>query len=263
MVIGLSLPLAFSVTTAHSDELLEKPTIVWVRHDFPPLTFLQGPNKGQGISDKALAELFTRMPQYNHKPIIAEMKRGFRFLKNNTNYCMANLRKTKERLKVSWMTGPLTTVSKMGLVLKTKNLFKFKKHLDSRTNEVDLMSLALDKEILGAKTKDRSYAPEVNEAWPPENKYKNLYLAPKTKHLFNLLHNNRVDYVFSFDFEMTRHFKEENETDSFIILDHISDDSPLLIQGYIACSKTAEGKKLSKILTLPVGKTASLYSNVI
>lgn len=221
----------------------------------PPVYFIEGPKKGQGIADMALKELIQNLPQYQHTFSYAPLKRAQSYLKQGKNYCVPSLIKTKERLTYSIMTKITNSMRNSGVVVKLDNLDKLRPYIDKTNKIVDLKALLKNTSITAGIRKNKSYNKEISSAISANRDQKNIFTTIKSKHLFAMLQNDRVDYIFGYDYE-TAHFKKETkDTTPYVYVQTTEKNNPIL--SYIACSKTNAGAQIVNDIN------AVLYQNGI
>lgn len=241
-ILFFSVTQRLPVVVASSIGNDEKPTIVWVLRDMPPGHFMFGPEKGTGFADKALNELISRLPHYNHMMVYAHLKRTWRLLETNDNYCTPSIISTPERLKISVMTTPQSFVPRMGIIFKTKDLPLFSRHINDTSGEINLTTLIYDKQLHGNIEIGREYPKKVKDALALEESKKAIFSYSESKILFSMLQNERVQYTFGYDFEIAYYLQQTSYKTPYTLIDLNKMSPP--IPAYIACSKTKTGENI-------------------
>ena len=134
-----------------------RPVVHWVRMDVPPLHFLRGPHKDQGVFDTPSIELQKKLTQYQHEELWAHMVRVNTYSKKAI-VCMSGGIKTKKRMEEYFFTKkPISNHFGQSAIIRQEDLKKVSPFV---TNDfLDLVRLAKNGDLKIGAEAGRARAP--------------------------------------------------------------------------------------------------------
>jgi len=236
-------------------EVYAKESIIWIEHDFPPVSILEGPLKGSGGADLIQQLLVENLAEYDHKKSRVNISRYQVMMKAYKNVCDCVTFKTDEREKYMHFSSiPASFIRSNGIIIRSANIEQFRSA--SLTDIINNRSL-----ILGI-AQNRTFSKEIDQILD-SNKDKNHIInrasSDITKGLISMLLMNRIDYFLGYDWELKYLLKRywSPEIAKELIFIPIKETNAYSVS-YVSCSKTDFGKevieKINKILKKEISK---------
>lgn len=216
--------------------------ILWLRPDFPPATFVRGPQQNQGYNDLSRQFIVDRLPQYQHLLVEAGYERIVLYMRKH-NACMVGLYKSPEREAHLYFSVPRMLVLSNGLIFRSADRALFAPYADA--NGIDLFAVASDPALVGGAADGRLYKGSIDTVIEQQRSSPNLLLrsgADVFKGLLMMLDKGRIDYTFGFPAELTYH--QQHDAVEHAISYMPIKDMPAAIPSYVACSRNDWGKGL-------------------
>jgi uncharacterized protein (TIGR02285 family) len=181
----LSLP-----ATAH-DEL------TWGVLDFPPFQILDEAHKGSGSFDGELATLVARMDGVEHRIVTMSFARRKEEFLSGANLCTPGIFKSNAAAMGLAISIPaLVHLDNRVIFLKDKAA------LFGKDDNIDLETLFLRRDLVGAVIPGRSYAPNIDAVIAHPHEHPQLMKRPlSTAQLFQMLLGGDIDYLLLFPHE--------------------------------------------------------------
>lgn len=218
----------------------------------PPSSIKTGNLAGQGFLDKVTQQLINAMPDYQHGLPLSSPKRTETAMREGKQVCHPVYLKTKERMQFAYFSKPSVVAPSIRLVglslpetvgAKRVNLEKLHGRSTFTVNEGRAYNEQVDT-FINSKPED----------------YKLVVSVDKSRDLFLLIANGKVDYTFSYPIEVN-FFNKLHPTKQLQSW-HIKGVNPYVL-GYVACSKTAWGKDIinhvNQVLGTLVGTESYLH----
>jgi uncharacterized protein (TIGR02285 family) len=136
-------------------------TLTWLIRDLPPMTILDGPQKGQGVIDELLPMLMERLPEYQHKILHVNRARGLQILQTPALTCDPTMLWTAERAKWVVYSRPAFSMVSNGVVVRQDRRDVLAPLVAQQ--RVDLAALLLDKRARLGVVAERSYGTLIDE----------------------------------------------------------------------------------------------------
>ncbi|NVJ97098.1 MAG: TIGR02285 family protein [Alphaproteobacteria bacterium] len=228
----------FAASANANTEDKARPTITWYGGNYPPTFIATGPKAGQGYGDKALAFLFSQMPDYRNMPVTTSFNRGLAGMRERDGACMFGVIKTPEREKYYAFTGPVSATLPNRVIMLKSRAREIAPFLDPR-GEVELELLVRTSGMRFGVITDRFYSTHINSVLDEaaaDNRDRVRLSEPRYG---TLLYHSRIDYTFGFPYEAAYQFAELGAPDAYISFP-IKGEPPLLF-AHVACSKTPLG----------------------
>jgi len=182
LILILLLGMLVAVPPLHAKE-----TVLWRVIDWPPFYILDGPNKGEGLYDQLIDIMAKKMPEYEHKRIVASTDRVRKEWEMGTNICHPSV-----------IPGEYSVHSVMNSILPTHRLIinESKAHL-FKDRTISLDTLLADKSLKGGITPSR-YSDAINKIVDKHLLSGNLAESPLYKNMIKMLLEDRIDYIIEY-----------------------------------------------------------------
>lgn len=162
------------------------PVITWYKHDIPPFYIKSGPLKNKGIGDLFQSFLESKLPEYEHKIIYANIVRAEHDSLTNPLFASLTFYTTPAREKYLLFSEPYGVNVPPKLFFLPENRSKFEKYLTSN-NSIDLNQMISDGNIIINLPTGRYYSDTINSIIE-KNKYnKNIHFNYSESFLENSL----------------------------------------------------------------------------
>lgn len=140
--------------------------ITWALVDWPPM-FMFDPTHppgrveelGDGVADRAMAEIIVRLPGFEHRFEPVSRGRLWRALKGDSDVCYAAMLRTPEREKQYYLV-PLLPLPPLSLVLRAELLTRLT--AETGSDEISLAALLARGELRGGLEAQRSYGQQLD-----------------------------------------------------------------------------------------------------
>jgi len=227
---------------------MARETITWVNENFPPAFIIDGPDKGNGITDGAVSVYKKYLPEYNHRHLVANMARILAMIKEGQKVCYAGFIKTPEREKFIKFSLPnIITYSNAIIVKKDTAASLFG---TQRSASLDRL-LSDDKLKLGL-TKGRAYGGAID---PLINAYigvnKNILIRGGQNELLGLLEmldHQRIDYTIGYPWEVAYLADQVDKRQHYSVISIRETEDQSWVLSYAGCPNNEWGRKFIKEL---------------
>lgn len=211
--------------------------IYWQTDHRPPASILHGPHQGKGFIDRIRNSLTNQLTQYQHINTVSGLDTLFDDMKRGKNICHPLLFVTEQRKKHAYFSIPVTITPSIRVVMKADL-----SQLLGLEEPIDLEQLFNSKRTF-ATIKGRSYGKFIDKAISEQyNSYSHAKISvTDNTRLFKLLERDRVDFTFTFPFELNYYQTYSNDTQfNAFTISGLSDYT----LGSVACTKNAWGKSV-------------------
>ena len=234
------LALLLAALPVHADE----GSIEWQLYNQPPLSMLDGPNRGQGVLNLGLNEqLLPRLPQYQHRFDEVPIKRLVLALKSQPHACAFGLLKNPEREAFMQFSLPLLPQLPPGVVVRRNEYGALQPFLN-RDGALQLKAwLAQGSGRLGV-TDGRSYGAAVDELLAPLRGTPRVPVVAAVAPMRNLLQMvvlGRLEMAASLPYE-PRYLAMAEGLDAKALRFVPLAEQPHQLVGHVACAKGAFGE---------------------
>lgn len=233
--IVMAMLLGLSFISAASE-------ILWLRPDFPPASFVQGPMKDQGYNDLTRQFLSRRLPQYQHSLLTAGYERIIRLMQEH-NVCIVGLYKSPQRQRSILYSEARGVVLPNGVIIRAADRDKFMPYLSA--GGIRLPLLLKNSSLLGGVADGRLYKGPVDDELAKHHQAEHLLRrsgANVFSDLLKMLDLKRIDYTFGFPVELV--YQQRLATISQQMLFLPIENMPPATPSYIACSRNEWGVKV-------------------
>ena len=231
--------------------------ITWVNTDFKPYAFIDGPNKGQGIMDKAISLLEKRVPaRYVHTT--ATNVRVHELMKTQPNVCTGMYLKSAEREKFMEFTSlPAVKILPNGIITTRDRLGTLKPYIDD-SGELRLDAALADGRFKLAATAERAYGPHLdgilNNPALQGVVLRTVTSPALDSRLLKLVNQKEFDLLIGYAIELkSAAVRSRLNEEDFAFLPIAGE--PALLSIHIGCSKSDAGRQyiaaVDKILSEP------------
>ncbi len=219
-----------------------KDSICWLEAVAPPFFIHEGKYKGQGYEDLITDILIKALPAYEHTRVKANISRAYQQWKQGEKACGLALYKTPERMEFTYFSIPSVITLPTVLIIRKEKFAAF-----GSTKDVSLTEILKSHKYIVGRSTNRSYGIEFDNVLNTYGDEQNIfdYEGPElTLNLFNMLLAGRIDALSGLPEEAmylaeTLGIKDQIMTLN-ILENQVNHNASLT---YVACSKTAWGKK--------------------
>jgi len=228
--------------TVQAQQSLNDKELVWYHPNFPPSNFVDGLMEGLGYNDQTEKYIAVQLKQYQHKFVVASYQRIIHSLKYAQG-CVVGVYESEQRKKDLLFSIPYLLTFPNGLIIKEKELDKFKPYLNEK-GFISIKALLANQQLFAGISGGRQYQGAIDNALLASSANNNI-ITSSNKDVFSgllqMLDKNRIDYLFGFPEELEYHT-------SLGVLDNKMkfipiDEMPRFLKTYIACSNNAWGIK--------------------
>ncbi|MBS1211121.1 MAG: hypothetical protein H6R19_3519, partial [Proteobacteria bacterium] len=216
--------------------------IVWFHSDFPPISILSGPFKGQGAADRWESFLIQNLTDFRHEQLPANTLRLHDEMKRRDNACNPAYLKTPEREKFFIFSNPIVHILPNGLVSLRSNKALIEPFLNGR-REVRLAELLSTQKLQIAVARGRSFGHTIDTQLKAGNAVQYNASDIFSSGFLQLANHQGVDAVVGYAIELTwstRRFDLDPKQFWFIPVEGATE----LIPVHIACSRSAAGEQI-------------------
>ncbi|MES2936916.1 MAG: TIGR02285 family protein [Pseudomonadota bacterium] len=234
--------------------------IMWVSSDFRPYTIAEGPDKGQGIIDKAIAILVKRLPGVDYEYTSAANLRIFELMKARPGVCAGFLLKTTEREQFADFTSNAVLKVLPNGIITTRDRYAALRPYLNESGELRLDAMLADGKHRLAIGKTRSFGPRMDSvlATPAfQNSVVRFEEASMSSRFMKLLTQKEqaeYDMVIGYPIELKPSLTESRFNGKDFSFIPIAGEAAL-VSIPISCSKSVFGKQytaaIDKILAEP------------
>ncbi|XOV80423.1 MAG: TIGR02285 family protein [Aestuariibacter sp.] len=235
-------------------------TILWHVSHAPPSSFTQGEFKGQGFIDQALQLIQKEIPQYQHKVVPSDIANATLRLKKGELLCFPAMVKTQQR-KAFVYFSQMSVMHPSNYVAMSPELAQKK----GQSKEADLKALLSNEDIyLGVR--DGFAFGQVIDALIQQYGLNSTMIFKEEQSLFDLyqlLANNRIDYLIGYPFESAFVLAQLDLAGRVVNLP--IKDVPQFSMGAVGCTKNAWGKEVINAVdnALSKLKPSDAYHNAL
>ncbi|MBV8646710.1 hypothetical protein [Paludibacterium sp.] len=233
-----------------------KSGITWMTADLPPATIFEGDMAGGGFAEQQLKVLIAALPDYDHQIVKGAIARNWHELETRDGVCFNWVtHNTASHWNAVFSKHPVLNPG-YRLAVRTTRLTEFLPF--AATGDVDLSLLAKDDTFSGGYIASRDYLPAINGFIASDGRKAKLQKTVDSPQLLELLHANRIDFIFASPSEIKFYRESLHLKDDFAVLK--VKGTPAYNEGYIACSSGVLGKevmaKIDAYLERPEGWAA-------
>jgi len=234
--------LLFSLTAFAEETYQQIKTLNWYLPDSPPGYIVSGPFKGRGYNDEMLNYFIEKLPEYSHNKIVASYPRAVMEMSRD-NGCLVGIYPSEERKDLLHYSVVRQVVYANGLIIPSELLSSLGHLIEDNTISLKALAAFTKGNLIGGVAKDRIYGQSIDR-YIKEHKA-SIILRPSNNvfsSLLEMLDSNRIDYTFGFPVELSYVSKKLDLKKRYRFVKIA--EMPTFTKSYIACSKSAEGKKI-------------------
>lgn len=237
-----------------------KPQVLWLYTDWPPHQIVTGPLQGQGTFDKLLQLLQPELTEFEHQRQLVSLGRLEQHIQQQQyTVCTTGTLFTEARSQDRYFSIPMAVGPGIFInYLADSPIAQYKQENGS----IDILTLAANKQWIGAYQPTRYYAPVVMQALAKEH---NLMGHQFTSELnaAMLLQSRRVDYVLEYPERLQ--FYAMDIAEKLALRSAVVDGAEPVSISHVTCNKTLVGKKLINEINqlLPTLWQQSNYSDAM
>ena len=207
--------------------------------DLPPQFILDGDLTGQGWADRQMRELFSLLPDFDHRLVQSSLSRTWYEMARRDGVRFDGAARTPEREGFAVFSRRPIIAPSYRIIIRAADLDRFRPFLDDGS-AIDLDRMAEEDGLAGGYTAARAHFPAIARFIDSEHRRLRLDTAVSPSQLFNLLHGKRLDFIISSPVEIPYYKARFHLTAEFVSLPVKGGVSS--IRGYVACSKGPLGR---------------------
>ncbi len=154
-------------------------TIFWGEMHIPPLSYLEGPDKGTGVLNLQLDMILNALPAYHQAKIPVSIRRLLEEMVSGRKFCFQALTKTEEREAYIDFSAATMITFPNGLITTQKAQQKLSPYL-TVDGSIDLSAMLNDPNITMADFEARTYSENIDKILSPHRAQKSKSLKIKT-----------------------------------------------------------------------------------
>lgn len=215
-------------------------TIKWLSFDFPPLRIVKGEMKQQGIGDLAVSFLQQRLPEYDHKNSVVNLKRLFYTMKKSRNVCTIGLIKNRERESYLYFSVPALIRPGLSIVIKKSRMRVF-----GNPENISLKSWIKNRKLKLGIVGKRSYTVELDSILRGYREEKHIVIRDGldlSRGFLRMLSMEHIDYLIEYPSQVLFISKELKQVDQFQTIP--LEEAPKYTVSHVVCSKNSFGKRV-------------------
>lgn len=219
-----------------------QPTLIWLVRDLPPITIVEGPQKGQGVLDQLLPILSAHLPEYRHEVMHVNRARGIQMLRAASLTCDPSLLWTEERTRYVIFSTQAFAVASNGVSVRRSDQATMAPFIDE--GQFDLQAFLRAHTARVGATAERSYGPVIDEQLKHADP-RTLALHYGNDALGSLLQMQRLgrlEAVLGYAPEIRYHALQQGIGTADLAFYPIKGTAPYQ-RTHIGCSNTPEGRQ--------------------
>lgn len=215
--------------------------VTWFEAVAPPFFIHEGELAGQGYEDVVTDIIIEKLPEYQHKHVVANISRHYKQFKKGMQACNVGLFKTEERQEFLYYSLPSFFTLPAVLIIRKEKYEEFGSEKSVRLEDV------LRKNLVIARSKNRSYGRNVDIILDTHGTGNNIFLHEGQElslSFFKMLRMGRLDGLIGLPEEAMYHAERLGIRDEIMTLTiEENQEDPESWLSYVACSKTPWGKQ--------------------
>lgn len=217
----------------------------WAVSDWPPGFILKNGNApatpadlGDGVFDRASAEIIARLPGYRHSFVRANLQHILAAFGNGDNLCALGLLKTAEREQVAYFS-PILVSPAVTLVIRQDRQAEMQLHAAT----VSLKHITEERtDLAGTLESARSYGADIDRILNRGGANLSRVPTPESGYLLHALDIGRIDYTL--ENPLVVEFQRQRSAFDHALVTIALNDVPMLSTTNVACTRNAWGKKV-------------------
>jgi uncharacterized protein (TIGR02285 family) len=169
--------------------------ILWVEYNLIPNSILDGPFKGEGVSQKVRMEIQNAFDSYDYTIEENTISRLMKMYKKYPNVC-AVVTRSKIREEFIYFSKAFNWVLPIGLIIRADDLEKYRPYLNAK-NEIILDRLIDSKKFIVGYEDKRSYGDYINAQIASNHTLMKLTTSYE-KQMLMLVRYKRIDALFDY-----------------------------------------------------------------
>ena len=239
----LILYMATAIGIISPQQGLSKETVTWVNENFPPAFIIDGPDKGNGITDGAVAVYKAHLPDYHHRHRVANIARIQEMMKNGEKVCYAGFIRTPQREAYIQFSLPNILTYANALIVKAGSAV----HLPGDRSGISLQQILENSSYRLGLTKGRAYGRPIDTLLNVYGQsHPNIFYRGGENELMGLLEmldNRRIDCTIGYPWEVAYLSNQVGRRDHFSVLPIRETEGHRWVLSYAGCPNTGWGRR--------------------
>lgn len=215
-----------------------KEMIRWHQMDYPPLYFLQGPNKGNGAAEILQRMLIERLgSEFQHTSVVVNDARSRHESKKGVNACfVGGVYKDSDY----YSSIPVVAIYPHLLVIRKDN-----RGLFSQASQISLNELLRNEGLILGLQKDRSRGALLNAIIETHAHQKNVQTSGlyTLQNLLKMISHGRIHYTIDYSYWIQNSIQQTGLDDQFDFIP-IKENQETIMRGGVVCTRNEWGKKI-------------------
>lgn len=256
-IIPLTLAICLQAGYAAAGEPAQM--IEWYLSDMAPAQIRTGELAGKGYGDKTNWRLIAAMPEYQHRIVVANVKRKMTDLKQKPNACACGMIRTPERAEYALFSESVGLALANSVVVPRRKERLIAPALDA-DGAVDLDKV-LSAGLSLAVRSGRAYGDFLDGFVSKARERRQLLVMPEAlktgESTLGMLNAGRADFSLLFPIELEFAMRNEKFDGRFTSYP-VAGASPFTVYG-VACAKSPIGEKIIAAINPVIQKNRDNY----
>lgn len=216
-----------------------KEKLTWHVLHWPPIFILHGEDQEKGKYNETIKLFQNFLPQYEHETISMNILRFWKELKEKKKICSLFAFKTKERLKFTEFSNPVSIVLPNRIIMTKWKLIQL-----GSPSSYSLVRLMKDPRFKGRIIASRSYTKKLDEIIKKHEVNSNLKREVlNSENFIQMMLSDRIDYIIEYPFVIAWLEKRYSDFPGTLTTVSIEEMQPYEYS-YFACPKSSWGRKI-------------------
>lgn len=222
-------------------------SIVWFHTDFAPISIINGPDAGKGVSDQWEHYLAAHLPEFRHEKLISNVARQHEEMKHRDNLCFRTFIKTPEREKFLLFSDRIAELLPNGFIALKSSQEKLAPFLNQK-GELRLADLLEAGTFKIGVAAERSFGPKIDAVLASSKENTDVVVPFAASDIFytglvQLARRHEIDGIIGYAVELSYGARRMNKSpENFLFLPIAEDIS--LVPIHISCTKSPAGEKI-------------------
>lgn len=223
--------------------------IIWLLRGPPPLTIVDGTQKGQGLIDNLMPVLIANMPQYQHVIVRVNRARAIQMLEKSSLTCDPTLIWSPTRAHSIVYSTPIAGIPANGLVIRREDQPQIAPYVQDQ--KVDLQAMLKAHALKLGIIAKRSYGVWIDGqlSESPQGQVFIHHGSDPMDSLLQMQHAGRLQAVLGYWIEIQMKAAQQGLSPEALVFYPIQ-GSPTYQPIYVGCSNTPEGREAIRSINI-------------
>lgn len=224
----------------------ERPVLIWVGSDVPPISILHGTQAGQGFVDWILRDAIRQLPDFKHEFVETNYERGMLELESRKNVCSAFMLNLSEQRANVRLSEPYLVTLPYGVITVTNAAEQGLARFKDGKGVLDLENLVRQGNFRVGVPFGRSMGARYSRIIESMNGAPGLFMrqgAVGARGLLEMLFSGRIDAMVGFQTEVNYVMRQMGRDPSLLGFHPVSGGDPATFL-YFGCSRSPLGERV-------------------